>query len=57
MGDEREEKISVGEEARAGDEIGRFSRVEELAAVGDARYLKILRKMFRAQTGDWRLFT
>ena len=39
MGDEREEKISVGEEARAGDEIGRSSRVGEFAAVGDARYL------------------
>ena len=57
MGDEREERISVGEEARAGDEIGRFSRVGEVAAVGDARYLKILRKTFGAQTGNWRLFT
>ena len=39
VGDEREERISVGEEARPGDEIGRFSRVGEVAAVGDARYL------------------
>ena len=57
MGDEREESIAVGEEARAGDEIGRLSRVGAVAAVGDARYLKILRKTFGAQTGNWRLFT